>query len=291
MLDAFLAAGANFVDTANIYSGWAKGSWAGRSEEIIGQWLKQSGKRHHIVLTTKCRSSMGPLPNDQGLSRRHIMDSAHASLRRLGTDFIDLYLAHAMDPQTPIEESLRAFDDLVHQGKIRYVGCSNYSAWRLCQALWVSDKHGLARFESEQPYYNLIDRADFERELPELIREEGLGVTPYSPQAMGFLTGKFRGHQSIPENSRGTIDARMQGYFTERNFALLDEMEKIGREHGKSIAQVSLAWLLTNPLITAPIVGARDTAQLNESLGAAGFRLPPEQQQRLTAMTEWRQQH
>jgi aryl-alcohol dehydrogenase-like predicted oxidoreductase len=287
MLDAFLEAGGNFVDTANIYSGWAKGSWAGRSEEMIGQWLVRSKKRHQVVLATKCRSAMGPLPNDQGLSRRHIMDSVEASLRRLSTGFIDLYIAHAMDPQTPIEESLRAFDDLVRQGKVRYVGCSNYSAWRLCQALWTSDVHGLVRFESEQPYYNLIDRAGFEREVAELVREEGLGVTPYSPLAMGFLTGKFRGTRTIPENSRGTIDGRMQGYFTEKNLALVDELERIGREHGKTIGQVALAWLLTHPLITAPVIGARDAAQLRESLGAAGFRLPPEQQARLSEMTAW----
>ena len=288
MLDLFLEEGGNFVDTADIYSAWAKGSWAGRSEEIIGKWVKSSGKRHRIVLATKCRSAMGPLPNDQGLSRRHIMDAVEASLRRLNTDFIDLYQTHAMDHDTPIEETMRALDDLVRQGKVRYVGCSNYSAWRLCQALWASDKHDLARYECVQPYYNLIDRAGFERELAGLVREEGLAVIPYSPQAMGFLTGKFRGMDAAPENTRGTIDPRMKTYFTDRNFALLDAMEEIGGQYGKSMAQVSLAWMLSNPLITAPIVGARNSEQLRESIGAAGFRLSGEQMTRLNELTAWK---
>lgn len=287
MLDYFLETGANFVDTADYYSAWAEGSWAGRSEEIIGQWFRRSGKRHQVILATKVCSPVGPLPNDHGLSRRHIMDAIEASLRRLNTDFIDLYQTHAMDRNTPIEETLRALDDLVHQGKVRYVGCSNYSAWRACEGLWISDKLGLARFECVQPYYNLIDRADFERELAELVREKGLAVIPYSPQAMGFLTGKHRGMQTVPPGTRGTIDSRMQTYFTERNFQLLDEMERIGHEHGKSLAQVSLGWLLTNPLITAPIVGARNWEQLKESVDAAGFRLSPEEKKILDDLTAW----
>ncbi len=281
MLDVFVEEGGNFIDTADVYS-------AGRSEEMIGQWIKTSGKRHQVVLATKCRGAMSPLPNDQGLSRRHIMDAAEASLKRLNTDFIDLYQTHTMDIETPIEETMRALDDLVHQGKVRYVGCSNYSAWRLCQALWVSDKHNLVRYECLQPEYSLLERAEFERETAELIREEGLAVIPYSPQAMGFLTGKYRGAKAIPENTRGAGSKRMLSYLTEKNFRLIDEMERIGRQHGKSIAQVALAWLLTNPLITAPIVGARNTEQLKESIGAGGFRLSEEEMEPLNRMTEWR---
>ena len=290
MLDMWVDRGANFIDTANYYSAWAEGSWAGRSEEVIGAWLKASGKRHQVVVATKCCSPVGPLPNDRGLSRRHIMDCVHASLKRLNTDFIDLYQAHAMDLDTPIEETVRAMDDLVRQGKVRYVGCSNFSAWRLCKALWIADKHNLARFESTQPEYSLLERADFEREQAELVREEGLAVIPYSPQAMGFLTGKYRGAESVPDNTRGTGIARMQAYFTPENFALIDEMEEIGRGYGKSIAQVALAWLLTNPLITAPIVGARDAAQLEESLEAAGFRLTEEEMDRLSKRTAWQKE-
>lgn len=287
MLDGFLEAGGNFVDTADIYSGWAEGSWPGRSEEIIGHWLKASGKRHRVILATKCCGSMGPFPNDRGLSRRHIMDAAEASLKRLQMDFIDLYQTHSMDPETPIEETMRALDDLVRQGKVRYAGCSNYSAWRLCQALWVSDRNNLIRYESVQPEYSLLERDRFERELAELVREEGVGVVPYSPQAMGFLTGKHRGAASIPEDSRGSIDKRLAGYLTERNFKLIDEMETIAQGYGKTIGQVSLGWLLTNPLITAPIVGARNWEQLRESVEAAGFRLSEEEMERLNGMTKW----
>jgi aryl-alcohol dehydrogenase-like predicted oxidoreductase len=288
MLDAFVDAGGNFVDTANYYSAWAEGSYAGRSEEIIGTWLRATGRRHRIVLATKVCSPVGPLLYDRGLSRRHIMDAVDDSLRRLQTDFIDLYQAHAMDPGTPIEETLRAFDDLVGRGKVRYLGCSNYSAWRLCEALWTSDKHGLARFACEQPYYNLIDRREFEQDKAEVVREYGLGLIPYSPQAMGFLTGKHRGRDRAPDGSRGTIDGRMATYFTERNFRLLDEMEQIGKTHGKSLAQVSLGWLLSDPLVTAPIVGARSWEQLEESVDAAGFRLSAEEKARLDALTGWR---
>lgn len=287
MLDRFVDAGGSFVDTADYYSAWAEGSYAGRSEEIIGTWLHNGGRRHQVVLGTKVCSPVGPLPYDRGLSRRHIMDAVDASLRRLQTDFLDLYQAHSMDSATPIEETLRAFDDLVRQGKVRYVGCSNYTPWRLCKALWTSDKLGLARYDCIQPYYNLIDRREFEHEKADLVREEGLGVIPYSPQAMGFLTGKHRGREQAPADSRGSIDRRMQTYFTKRNFALLDEMERIGKNHGRSIAQVSLAWLLTNPLITAPIVGARTWEQLEESVNAAGFRLSPEEKSSLDELTAW----
>ena len=288
MLDEFIGAGANFVDTADYYSAWAEGSYAGRSEEIIGTWLAKRGRRHDVVLATKVCSPVGDLPNDRGLSRGHIMDAVEASLRRLQTDHIDLYQTHAMDNDTPIEETLRALDDLVHQGKVRYLGCSNYSAWRICQALGVSDRHGLARFECTQPYYNLIDRADYEREVGDLVRVEKLAVIPYSPQAMGFLTGKHRGMKTAPEGTRGTIDPRMQSYFTDANFQLLDAMEEIGRGHGKSLAQVSLGWLLTDPTITAPIVGARNWEQLKESVDAAGFRLSAEEKARLDELTAWR---
>ena len=288
MLDLFLDRGGDFIDTADVYSRWAEGSWAGRSEEMIGAWLKKSGKRHDIVLATKCHSVVGDLPNDQGLSRRHIMDAVEASLRRLNTDFIDLYQTHSMDNDTPIEETMRALDDLVHQGKVRYLGCSNYSAYRLCKALWASDRLGLARYDCLQPYYSLLERDHFERELADLVAEEGIAVIPYSPQALGFLTGKWRGHSEVPANTRGSDNAGMQSFFTEENFQLIDVLEEIGKQHGKTIGQTALAWVLTNPLITAPIVGARDTQQLAESMEAAGYRLSDEEMARLNEMTEWR---
>lgn len=289
MLDLFLDRGGNFVDTADVYSAWDDDSWAGRSEEMIGTWLAASGKRHEIVLATKARSAMSDLPNDQGLSRRHLMDAVEASLRRLQTDFIDLYQTHSMDTDTPIEETMRALDDLVRQGKVRYVGCSNYSAWRLCQALWASDRADVVRYECLQPVYNLLQREGFERDTADLIREEGLAVIPYSPQAAGFLTGKYKAGQEPPPNTRAASNDRMRRHFTDANFELVEEIERIGQGHGKTVGHVALAWHLSNPLITAPILGARNAAQLEESLGAAGFRLQEEEMSRLNALTEWRQ--
>ena len=288
MLDLFLEHGGSFLDTANFYSGWAEGSWFGRSEEVIGAWLASTGRRHETVIATKCCSPIGPLPYDRGLSRRHIMDSIDNSLRRLNTDFVDLYQAHAMDDDVEIEETVRAYDDLVRQGKVRYVGCSNFSTYRLCKSLWASDRRGLARYDCLQPYYSLLERDYFERDLAELIRAEGIGVIPYSPQAMGFLTGKWRGHDAVPANTRGAGTPQMKSYFTDANFRLLDEMEAIGKGHGKTIAQVSIAWVLGNPLITAPIVGARNCEQLQESLGAADFRLTEEEMTKLNEMTAWK---
>ena len=288
MLDLFLDGAGNFIDTADIYSRWAEGSWAGRSEEMIGAWLQKSGKRHDIVLATKCRGAVGDLPNDEGLSRRHIMDAVEASLRRLHTDFIDLYQTHSMDIETPVEETMRALDDLVRQGKVRYLGCSNYSAYRLCKALWTSDKLGLARFDCMQPYYSLLERDHFERELADLVTVEGTAVIPYSPQAQGFLTGKWRGHTRVDANTRGSDSDQVQGYFTERNFELVDVLEEIGQQYGKTIGQTALAWVLTNPFITAPIVGARNTQQLSESMDAADYRLSDAEMTRLNELTEWR---
>ena len=202
VLDAFVDAGGNFIDTANIYSRWADNSYAGKSEEIIGRWLKQRGRREDLVIATKVRGQMGPGPNDEGLSRKHIMRAVEDSLRRLQTDYIDLYQAHWYDSNTPLEETLRAFDDLIAQGKVRYIGASNYPAWLLTKALWVSDKHGYARYDSLQPHYNLVHRAEFERELMHLCQDQGLGVIPYSPLAGGFLTGKYRRDQPVPPSER-----------------------------------------------------------------------------------------
>ena len=177
---------------------------------------------------------------------------------------------------------------LVHQGKVRYLGCSNYSVYRTCKALWTSDKLGLARFDCMQPYYSLLERDHFERELADLAAEEKTAVIPYSPQAEGFLTGKWRGHTKVNPNTRGSDGSKMQGFFTEKGFAVVDALEEIGKHHGKTIGQTALAWVMTNPLITAPIVGARNAEQLLESINAAGYRLSEEEMERLNTMTEWR---
>ncbi len=285
VLDAFVDAGGNFIDTANIYSRWADNSYAGKSEEIIGRWLKQRGRREDLVIATKVRGQMGPGPNDEGLSRKHIMRAVEDSLRRLQTDYIDLYQAHWYDSNTPLEETLRAFDDLIAQGKVRYIGASNYPAWLLTKALWVSDKHGYARYDSLQPHYNLVHRAEFERELMHLCQDQGLGVIPYSPLAGGFLTGKYRRDQPVPPSARA--DWVKRHYFSDRGFTILETAEAIARERGRSVAQIALAWLLANPVVTSPIIGANSVQQLQELLPAVEVKLTAEEMARLNEVSAW----
>lgn len=289
VLTAAYEAGINFIDTADIYSSWADNNPGGVSEAIIGKWIRRHNvPRHQVVIATKVRGKTGEGPNDQGLSRFHILNEVENSLRRLGTDYIDLYQAHWFDEETPIEETLRAFDDLVHQGKVRYIGCSNYPAWRLMEALWTSDKHNLTRYDCLQPHYNLVHRHEFERELADVCREFGLGVIPYSPLAGGFLTGKYRKDQDVPPSSRGETSSRLRAYFTERNWTLIETMEKMGQEKGGlSISQIVLAWLLSDPVITSPIIGPRDMAQLKDNIGAANLRLSTEEKTLLDNATSW----
>ncbi len=283
ILSATYESGINFIDTADIYSKWVDGNPGGVSETFIGNWMKQNKiPRDKIVVATKVRGEMGKGPNDQGLSRAHMMNAVEASLRRLQTDHIDLYQSHWTDNDTPIEETMRAFDDLVKQGKVRYVGASNYAAWELVQALWVSDKYNLVRYDCLQPHYNLIYRAAFERELRAVCETYGLGVIPYSPLAGGFLTGKYRRNEPLPESKRAEGRKRAM---TEKNFALIDEMKVIALGHNVSIAQISLAWMLADPVITSPIIGATSIEQLNENLGALNVKLSEEEKTLLDKMT------
>jgi aryl-alcohol dehydrogenase-like predicted oxidoreductase len=279
-------AGVNFIDTADVYSRWAPGNPGGVAETIIGKWLKANKiPRERVVIATKVRGRMGEGPNDEGLSRGHIMNAVEGSLRRLGTDYIDLYQTHSFDENTPIEETLSALDDLVRQGKVRYIGCSNYPAWRLTEALWTSQVHRLARYVSLQPHYNIVHRAEFERELAEVCRAYGLGVIPYSPLAGGFLTGKYRRDQQ-PESARAK---GAQRYFNDNNWRLLEEMEKLGNEKSAhSISQIALAWMLSDPLITSPIIGPRSLEQLDDNLGAAGLRLTAEEKSQLDQASNWK---
>jgi aryl-alcohol dehydrogenase-like predicted oxidoreductase len=286
VFSAFAEAGGNFIDTADVYSRWAPGNPGGVAETYIGNWLK-GRQRDQFVIATKVRGKMGEGPNDQGLSRVHVMRAVEASLRRLQTDYIDLYQCHSPDDDTPIEETLRAFDDLVRQGKVRYIGCSNFRAWQVCKALWTSDRLNLARFDSVQPHYNLVHRAEFERELMPLCRAEGLGVIPYSPLEGGFLTGKYRTGQPAPKGTRGEGNERMKRHSTARNFALIDKLEEMGKARGKTVAQMALGWMLTNPVVTSPIVGANNVDQLNETLGAVGLRLSEEETKSLDEMSQW----
>jgi len=286
ILDAAYAAGINFIDTADVYSRWVEGNPGGVSETIIGNWMKKSAiSRHSLVIATKVRGRMGEGPNAEGLSRLHIMEAVEASLRRLGTDYIDLYQTHSYDENTPIEETLSALDDLVHQGKVRYIGCSNYPAWRLTEALWTARHLHLARYDSLQPHYNLVHRDEFERELAEVCRAYSLGVIPYSPLAAGFLTGKYRKERQ-PESVRRR---RVQSYFNDRNWELLDKMESLGQQKGgASVSQIALAWLLSDPLITSPIIGPHTLEQLQDNLGVASMRLTPDEKKILDELTAWK---
>ena len=285
VMDAFVAAGGNFLDTADVYSRWAEGNPGGVSEEIIGRWLQVRGNRRDIVLATKVRGTMWDGPNGAGLSRGHIVQACEDSLRRLQTDYIDLYQTHSYDPDTPIDETMDALDRLLQQGKVRYIGCSNYPAWRLMQALWSSDKQGIARYDSIQPHYNLAHRAEFERELADVCAAYHIGVIPYSPLAGGFLTGKYD-RESVPDSARaGGIQSR---YFNEAGWRTLDAVRAVADETGSTPIAVSLAWLLAQPVITAPIIGANSVAQLEDSLAAVELTLSAEQLARLTEASAWK---
>ncbi len=287
VLDAYVEGGGNFIDTADSYVRWVPGNKGGESEAILGRWMRERGNRGHVIIATKVESPMGDDPNERGLSRQHIMAGVEASLRRLQTDYIDLYQAHNDDPGTPLEETLRAFDDLVRQGKVRYVGASNYRAWRLTRALWVSDKNGLERYESLQPFYNLVSRADYERELEALCLDQQIGVIPYSSLASGFLTGKYRAGQPLPASKRaGGVQQR---YMNERGFAVLQAVVDVARDRNATPAQVALAWLMARPGITAPIASATSVEQTRELLGATEVRLDSEDIARLDAASAWQQ--
>jgi aryl-alcohol dehydrogenase-like predicted oxidoreductase len=239
VMDALFEAGGNFIDTADVYSRWAKDNPGGVSETIIGKWMKERRNRRQVVLASKGRGRMWEGPTGEGLSRVHLIQACEDSLRRLGTDYIDLYQSHSFDPDTPIDETMRALDDLVRAGKVRYVGASNYPAWRLSKALWTSDKLSLVRYDSLQPHYSLANRAEFERELKPLCEEEAIGVIPYSPLAGGFLTGKYR-QDKMPDSQRAE---GVQRYLNDRGWAILDTLDSIAQKHGATDAQVALAWL------------------------------------------------
>jgi len=269
--------GINFIDTADVYT-------EGGSEEIVGKAIE--GMRDDIVLATKVRGRTGPGPNDEGLSRKHIMQNVEASLRRLRTDYIDLYQVHRPDPTTPLKETLTALNDLVRAGKVHYVGCSNFPAWQLEKALRTCDANDLEPFISVQPRYNIIDR-EIERELLPLCIEEGIGVIPYSPLAGGFLTGKYQPDKPAPEGSRGQLRPEWISHnFTPRNQAILQELERLSKETGMSMSQLSLAWLLANPAITSPIIGASQLEQLEENIDVVNHSPPTEALTRISEVSK-----
>ncbi len=288
VIDAALDAGITFFDTANIYgAGMDNGDYAqrGESEAILGNLL--GTRRSKVVLASKVRGAMGPGPNDQGLSRRHIMEAVEASLRRLKTDYLDLYQCHSFDPHTPLEETMRALDDLVRQGKVRYIGCSNFAAWQIMKANGISEREGLERFVSVQPQYSLLVR-DIEEELVPFALSEGVGIIPYSPLGRGMLTGKYRQAEAPPEGTRAAAgEPRLtQGLMTERNFRRVETMRSLCAEWGLPMAQVATAWVLANPAVTSAIVGASKPEQIADAVAAADLKLTPEQKQALDALAE-----
>lgn len=282
VLDRAWDSGINFLDTADIYSNWAADNPGGVSEEIIGRWM-QNKPRDQIILATKCRGRMGEGPNAEGLSRAHILNAVNHSLRRLKTDYIDLYQVHWPDWDTPLEETLRTLDDLVRQGKVRYLGASNFQAWYLMKALGISERLGLAHFASIQPHFHLLNRREVEPELALLCLNEGVGMIPYSPLASGFLTGKYTREGGVPQGSRGGGAAR---YMHDKGWAVVDALRAMGQKRSKTPAQMALAWHFSLPFITAPIIGANNIAQLDELLGAVGITLTSEEMQQLDQMTD-----
>jgi aryl-alcohol dehydrogenase (NADP+) len=274
VMDRAAEGGVTFLDTADAYPLGGGVDLAGATEEIVGRWLK--GKRQHFVLATKVYGRTGPQAWDAGNSRRHIMDAIDASLRRLGTDYIDLYQLHADDPETPMDETLHALDDVVRAGKVRYVGCSNFLAYRLARAVGRSDALGLARFDSVQPRYNLLFR-EFERELFPLCLEEGVGVIPYNPLAGGMLSGKHTRGQAPAEGTRFTIPNAgamyQERYWHQREFDTVDAFQRIAKKAGLKPATLAVAWVLAQPAVTAPILGASRPDQLDDTLAAVEVKL------------------
>lgn len=284
ILDAAVELGINFIDTADVYSRWVSGNQGGESETVIGRWLKHRDRRS-LIVATKARGKMWNGPAGSGLSRVHLIQAVEDSLRRLQTDYIDLYQTHSPDPDTPLEETARAMETLVQQGKVRYVGASNYPAWLLTKSLWVSDKAGVARFDCLQPHYSLLNRAEFERELEPLCLDQGIGVIPYSPLAAGFLTGKYQRGQAV-DTSRSDSALIKRLTADDRAFDVVERIRDLAATQSLPMAHLVLAWLLARPSITAPIIGARTVAQLEEVAGAADVSLSADVVAQLNTLTE-----
>jgi aryl-alcohol dehydrogenase-like predicted oxidoreductase len=276
IMDAAVDAGINFFDTADVYTRWIQGHVGGESETIIGKWLRNKSRRD-VIIATKVRNRMWEGPTGEGLSRQHILHAVEDSLRRLKTDYIDLYQTHWPDYETPLEETLYALDSLVQSGKVLYIGSSNYPAWYTTKSLWISDVKRLARFESIQPHYSLVHRAEFERELMPLCRDQQIGVIPYSPLAAGFLTGKYSRENKHPDSTRAEGQLIQRLVNDEKAFVALDEVRRVAANHGVPVAQVALAWMLANDVITSPIIGARTVDQLREIVGATEVALSSEE--------------
>lgn len=274
LFDTYVDLGGNLIDTADVYPVLGDGVGGKASEEFVGRWLKRTTRRHDVLLATKVSGRMGPGPNDEGLSWRHIVIAVEGSLRRLQADCIDLYQAHDDYDDVPVEETLRAFDNLVQRGLVRYVGCSNFKAWRLMKSLSVSERSGLIGYVSTQARYNLLERSQVEYELQPLCVEEGVGLLPYNPLAKGFLCGGYYPHATLPRSPRA--EGVCNVYFRERNWQVLEVLRRVAQDCGSTCTQVSLAWLLSRPAVVAPVVGASTVEQLKEIMAAPQLRLSQE---------------
>jgi len=274
VLDAYTAAGGNFIDTADIYSNWVAGNGGGEAESVIGRWMKARGNRDSLVIATKVRGRMKPGPDGAGLGRKHVIEACEDSLRRLQTDVIDLYQCHYFDEWVPIEETLRAMDELVRAGKVRHIGASNYPPDHLSEALSASRKRGLPAFATLQPHHSLVHRREYEAGLASICTANGMGVIPYSPLAGGFLTGKYR-RDGAPVASVRAGGASQ--YFSEDGWRALDAVLRIANARGTTPSAVALAWQLTVPGVTAPIVGVNTPEQFAEQLPALDLRLDSEE--------------
>jgi aryl-alcohol dehydrogenase-like predicted oxidoreductase len=279
IMDRAVELGVNYFDTADSYGG-------GRSEEIIGRWLRSRGARDAVVLSTKVYNRMGPGPNDVGLSRRHVLRAVEDSLRRLQTDWLDLYVTHVVDPETPLDETLRALDDLVRQGKVRYIGASNTEAWRLTKSLWVSDRLGLVRYDGVQNEYNLLNRASEAEVLP-LAADQDLAVTPFSPLAGGLLTGKYAPEREHPAGSRLTLrPGPYAGLLTAGTFRAIDALRAEATERGVSMVALALAWVLAHPAVSAALIGPRSPEHFAPAIESLEVRLTGADRDRILGRME-----
>jgi aryl-alcohol dehydrogenase-like predicted oxidoreductase len=285
IIDYAIGQGVNFIDTSNTYGEWGEGK--GRSEEILGSALAKNGKRDEIILATKFRWVVGDRPNDSGVSRHHILQQVEKSLRRLQTDYIDLYQIHAPVRAVPIDETLRALDDLVRSGKVRYIGTSNFSAWMVIEGLWTSDRLHLNRFISEQPPYSMANRA-IERELVPMAQAHDIAILPWSPLWGGLLTGKYRRDRPVPPDSRltfsplqGIWDSRLQDRF----YDLIDLLDELAASKGCTIPQLVLAWTIAQPAITSAIIGPRTLEQAQDNIGAVSVQITAEDMARIDAIS------
>jgi aryl-alcohol dehydrogenase-like predicted oxidoreductase len=286
ILDAFVGAGFNFIDTADVYSRWVPGHKGGESETVLGNWFKRSGNRKKVILATKAGIEMGP--GKKGLSKVYILAEVEESLQRLQTDYIDLYQSHTDDATTPLEETLEAYAELIKQGKVRAIGASNYSAERLAESFKVSEQHGLPMYECLQPHYNLYERAGYEKELEPVCVSEGIGVIPYFALASGFLTGKYRSENDLAKGPRGQM---VKKYLDERGFRILAALDEVAEKFHSTPGKVAIAWLIARPSITAPIASATSVEQLKDLVDAANLQLDSDAIETLNNASAYQLQH